>query len=110
MSPFQTNRWLAVWVLALLDALSMLGGGLIAAWIRFLPEFLGQELSILGGHPGFIAYAVGAQWALATTFDLYRPQVWRGRDDLGRETASGVYIYRLQTELGSQSNRMTLLR
>ncbi len=82
MSPFQTNRWLPVWVLALLDALSMLGGGLIAAWIRFLPEFLGQELSILGGHPGFIAYAVGAQWALATTFDLYRPQVWRGRDEL----------------------------
>ncbi|RLE26168.1 MAG: hypothetical protein DRJ65_06130 [Acidobacteria bacterium] len=82
MSPFQTNRWLPVWVLALLDALSILSGGLIAAWIRFLPEFLGQELAILGGHPGFIAYAVGAQWALATTFDLYRPQIWRGRDEL----------------------------
>ncbi|RLE27083.1 MAG: hypothetical protein DRJ65_03890 [Acidobacteria bacterium] len=82
MSPFQTNRWLPVWVLALLDALSILGGGLLAAWIRFLPEFLDQELAVLGGHPGFLAYAIGAQWVLATTFDLYRPQVWRGRDEL----------------------------
>ncbi|MCD4749330.1 MAG: sugar transferase [Thermoanaerobaculales bacterium] len=82
MSPFQANRWLPVWVLALMDAFSIVGGGLAAAWIRFLPEYLGQELAVLVSHPGFIAYAVGAQWALATTFDLYRPQVWRGRDEL----------------------------
>ncbi len=82
MSPFQANRWLPVWVLALLDALSILCGGLTAAWIRFLPEFLSQELAVLISHPGFIAYAIGAQLALATTFDLYRPQVWRGRDEL----------------------------
>jgi lipopolysaccharide/colanic/teichoic acid biosynthesis glycosyltransferase len=82
MSPFQANRWLPVWVLALLDAVSILGGGVIAAWIRFLPQFLDQELAVLAAHPGFIAYAIGAQWTIATTFDLYRPQIWRGRDEL----------------------------
>lgn len=93
MSAFQANRWLAVWVLALMDALSILGGGLTAAWIRFLPQFLGQELAVLISHPGFIAYAIGAQWALATTFDLYRPQVWRGRDELlVRMTAQAVTL------------------
>ncbi len=82
MAPFQAKRWLPVWVLALLDTLSVLGGGLTAVWMRFLPEFLGQELAVLISHPGFIAYAIGAQLALATTFDLYRPQIWRGRDEL----------------------------
>lgn len=82
MSPFKANRWLPMWVLTLLDAFSLLAGGLTAAWIRFLPEFLGQELAVLVSHPGFIAYAIGLQIALATTFDLYRPQVWRGRDEL----------------------------
>ncbi len=82
MSSFRTNRWLPVGILALLDAVSILGGGVTAAWIRFLPQFLEQELALLVSHPGFIAYAIGAQWALATTFDLYRPQIWRGRDEL----------------------------
>jgi len=100
MSPFQTNRWLPVWVLALLDALSMLGGGLIAAWIRFLPEFLSQELTNLGDHPGFLAYAIGAQWALATTFDLYRPQVWRGRDELLVRMASLAVTLPITLTLG----------
>lgn len=82
MSPFRANRWLPLWVLVLLDAFSILGGGVVAAWIRFLPQFLAQELALLLSHPGFIAYAIGAQWALAATFDLYRPQTWRGRDEL----------------------------
>lgn len=36
--------------------------------------------------------------------------VWDGRDDRGREVASGVYFYRLQTESHQESRKMILLR
>ena len=35
---------------------------------------------------------------------------WDGRDDSGREVASGVYFYRLETPAGTLSRKMTLLR
>lgn len=35
---------------------------------------------------------------------------WNGRDDAGREAASGVYLYRLGTEEGTLTRRMTLLK
>jgi hypothetical protein len=35
---------------------------------------------------------------------------WDGRDSMGREVASGMYIYRLTTESHVVSGRMTLLR
>ncbi len=35
---------------------------------------------------------------------------WLGRDDEGRSTASGVYLYRLVTETGQRQGRMTLVR
>ena len=35
---------------------------------------------------------------------------WNGRDDAGRTQASGVYLYRLETEGGVESRRMTLVR
>ncbi|MBD3221280.1 T9SS type A sorting domain-containing protein, partial [bacterium] len=36
--------------------------------------------------------------------------VWGGRDDRGRPQASGVYLYRLKTDDGMESRRMTLVR
>ena len=36
--------------------------------------------------------------------------VWDGRDDAGRNVASGVYAYRVVTDRGTMTRRMTLLR
>jgi flagellar hook assembly protein FlgD len=36
--------------------------------------------------------------------------VWNGRDDSGREAASGIYFARLETENYSAVRKMTLLR
>ena len=36
--------------------------------------------------------------------------VWYGKDELGREAASGVYVYRLQTMDVVQTRRMVLIR
>ncbi len=36
--------------------------------------------------------------------------VWNARDAVGREVASGVYLYRLQTQQGSFTGRMTLAK
>ena len=36
--------------------------------------------------------------------------VWDGRDAIGREVASGVYVYRLTAPQGVVTKRMTLLR
>ncbi len=82
MPTFGTDRRMTVGILLFLDALSLLLGAVLAAWIRFLPQFFLQELKVILAHPGFILYAVGIQWALATTFDLYRPPTWRGHDEL----------------------------
>ncbi len=35
---------------------------------------------------------------------------WLGRDDRGRAVASGIYFYRLETDLGARSGKMTLVR
>ncbi len=35
---------------------------------------------------------------------------WDGRDDRGRRSAAGVYLYRLQSGTGTQSRRLLLLR
>ena len=36
--------------------------------------------------------------------------MWDGRDTIGREVASGVYVYRLTAPQGTVTKRMTLLR
>ncbi len=73
----------ATWaVLACIDAAVLLAAGLCAAWLRFGSVGLRHEIALLLSNPAFIAYAVGAQWTLATTFDLYRPEAWRSRDAL----------------------------
>ena len=35
---------------------------------------------------------------------------WDGRDEIGAEVTSGIYLYRLETETGSQTFKMTLMR
>jgi lipopolysaccharide/colanic/teichoic acid biosynthesis glycosyltransferase len=68
--------------LALLDACLLLlaiGG---AARLRFGAVFYATELRVIAAHPGFLVYAVALLLGLATTFDLYRPERWRHRDQL----------------------------
>jgi len=36
--------------------------------------------------------------------------IWNGTDDTGRDVASGVYVYRLQTSDRSISRKMVLMR
>ena len=87
------NRRPAQLLLAAIDTTFLVGGGLVAAWIRFGSWFLPQELSLILDHPGFIAYAILAQLGLAITFDLYRPESWRTRDYLlARMAALGVSL------------------
>jgi lipopolysaccharide/colanic/teichoic acid biosynthesis glycosyltransferase len=69
-------------VLAVTDAAFLLAAGVAAAWIRFGGEFYQHELNQILRHPGFVAYAIAMLWGLATTFDLYRPENWRTRDQL----------------------------
>jgi len=80
-------------LLASLDFIILLAGGLVAAWIRFGTLNLPQELSQILDHPGFIAYAILAQLGLAITYDLYRPESWRTRDYLlARMVALGISL------------------
>jgi lipopolysaccharide/colanic/teichoic acid biosynthesis glycosyltransferase len=68
--------------LALVDGLVLLGAGLAASYVRFGPSYFPVHLRDFLAHPGFVLYALGALWALATTFDLYSPQNWRVREQL----------------------------
>jgi hypothetical protein len=40
----------------------------------------------------------------------YHSVVWDGRNGLGRAVASGIYIYRIQTDTSTEVRKMTLLR
>jgi len=40
----------------------------------------------------------------------FKELLWDGRDDSGREVASGIYFYRLETEKKVLSRKMVLLR
>jgi flagellar hook assembly protein FlgD len=39
-----------------------------------------------------------------------REAVWNGRDERGREVASGAYICRMESNISSHSTKMVLLR
>ncbi len=82
MRNITANQRLTSLALAMLDAAILLAAGLAAAWLRFGAAGVGAELDNILAHPGFIAYAVLVQLALATTFDLYRPGAWRTSDYL----------------------------
>ncbi len=68
--------------LALLDACTLLLAIGAAARLRFGAAFYVDELRTIASHPWFLVYAVGLLLALAMTFDLYRPERWRHRDEL----------------------------
>jgi hypothetical protein len=36
--------------------------------------------------------------------------IWTGRDAVGKDSASGVYFYRLESAFGVQTRRMVLLK
>ena len=36
--------------------------------------------------------------------------IWDGTDNSGKEVGSGVYLYRIQTEIHSQSKKMLFLK
>ncbi len=40
----------------------------------------------------------------------YHYVVWNGTDELGKSVASGIYLYRLNTENGSRSGKMLLIK
>jgi lipopolysaccharide/colanic/teichoic acid biosynthesis glycosyltransferase len=93
MQEIADNTRPAQVLLALADAAILVAAGFCAAWIRFAEFDFSRELGRILEHPGFIAYAILAQLALATTFDLYRPESWRGRDFvLMRMVALGVSL------------------
>lgn len=80
-------------MLASLDSIILLAGGVVAAWIRFGSWQFPKELTQILDHPAFIAYAILAQLGLAITFDLYRPESWRTRDYLlARMVALGISL------------------
>lgn len=82
------------------DALILIAAGLIAAWVRFGSTGFDSELSQLLRHPGFILYAVSVQFALATTFDLYRPSSWRTPDYLLARSAAMATTMAISLVLG----------
>jgi len=87
------NRRPGQLVLVAMDAAVLVGAGIVAAWVRFGSDILARELDLILDHPGFIAYAILAQFALAVTFDLYRPESWRTRDYvLARMAALGISL------------------
>ncbi len=82
MHGISATRWQTAYGLSILDALILVVSGVVAAWMRFTPAFFEREMAEFAAHPGFIAYAILVQWALATTFDLYRAESWRSREIL----------------------------
>ena len=69
-------------VLAVLDGVLLIAAIVIATRLRFGPTFFADEMRTLVAHPGFFIYAIALLVGLATTFDLYRPERWRHRDEL----------------------------
>ncbi len=80
MQEIADNRRPTQMMLAIADAVVLVASGCAATMIRFGSGLFDREIGRLLEHPGFIAYAILAQLALAITFDLYRPESWRTRD------------------------------
>jgi lipopolysaccharide/colanic/teichoic acid biosynthesis glycosyltransferase len=93
MQELADNRRPTQLMLALADAAILVAAAMAAAWIRFGSDLFVQEVHRILDHPGFIAYAILVQLALAITFDLYRPDSWRTRDYvLARILALGICL------------------
>jgi len=87
-------------VLAIFDAVLLLVAGVAASWIRF-PVRFGHELSLLLQHPGFIVYAIAVLWCLGSTFDLFRPENWRSREQLAVRLAALAVALPIGLALGT---------
>lgn len=96
----RASRRLRVFLLAGADAGLVLLAGTAAAWIRFNQAMFVEMLHELASHPGFILWVVGSLWALATTFDLYRPEAWRTRDELLLRLAALAFTFPVLIALG----------
>jgi lipopolysaccharide/colanic/teichoic acid biosynthesis glycosyltransferase len=93
MQEIADNRRPTQLMLALADAAVLVAAAMAAAWIRFGSELFVREVNRILEHPGFVAYAILVQLALAITFDLYRPDSWRSRDYvLARILALGICL------------------
>jgi hypothetical protein len=66
------------------------------------------------GHVAFGVYDVLGR-RIRVLIDGYRPAgyhsvTWNGRDNNGREVASGIYFYRLTTKAFTESRKMVLVK
>ena len=70
-----------------------------------LPRAMEARLEILDARGRRVRLLFDRHW------DFGRHEIsWNGLDDGGKVAASGVYYYRLSTEGGEVSRKMTLLR
>ncbi len=80
----------------------------------FNPTTVIEYSAVSPGHVRLDIYNMLGQ-RVRTLVDAVRPAgvyslQWDGRDDVGHELPSAVYLYQLSTETGRQVKRMTLLR
>lgn len=92
MQAIASNRLKLVIGFAVADSVVLIASAVAAAWIRFPPAYLSRALSELSLHPAFVLYALAVHLAIATTFDLYRPEQWRTRDRLLVRLAAAALV------------------
>lgn len=82
MERLAANQRAGRLALAFIDAVTLIGAGMAAAWLRFGSDGFAREIDLVVAHPWLIAYILVMQLGLAITFDLYRPESWRTNDYL----------------------------
>ncbi|MCP4895505.1 MAG: hypothetical protein GY906_00905 [bacterium] len=100
MQAIASNRLKLAVGFALTDSLILILSAVAAAWIRFPPSYLTNALEELLLHPAFVLYALAAHLAVATTFDLYRPEQWRTRDRLFVRLAAAAMVLPVGLAIG----------
>ena len=77
--------------------------GTVISWFQLQPGPARVEVFALTGQRVVV---LGSGHHKAGLHRLH----WNGRDDQGRPSASGIYLYRLLTAKGAQTRKLTLLR